>query len=59
MATTKTRDGQNVSAGEARKTCPHCGEEKSLDDFGFRRMDPEDGEIRPQSWCSDCRANDS
>lgn len=32
--------------------CPHCGDLKSVDDFGWRY--PEKGFIR-QSWCTDCR----
>lgn len=37
------------------RICPHCGHEKPLSEFGFRRM--ENGEIRNQSWCKECRGN--
>ena len=39
--------------GEPTRICPHCGKEKPLSEFGYRRM--EDGEVRNQSWCKDCR----
>lgn len=41
------------NGSEPTRICPHCGQEKPLSDFGFRRM--ENGEIRNQSWCKDCR----
>ncbi len=37
----------------ASMTCPHCGETKPAEDFGFRRMG--DGTVRNQSWCRACR----
>ena len=37
------------------KMCPHCGEMKPLMEFGLRRMQPADEELKPQSWCSSCR----
>lgn len=41
---------------EPTRICPHCGKEKPLSDFGFRKMEnKEDGIIRNQSWCKDCR----
>ena len=46
-------NGYNGS--EPTRICPHCGEEKPLSDFGFRKMN--DGELRNQSWCKDCRNN--
>lgn len=44
-------NGYNGS--EPTRICPHCGLEKPLSDFGFRKM--HDGKIRNQSWCKDCR----
>ena len=42
---------------EPTRICPHCGKEKPLSDFGFRKMKSEtDGEIRNQSWCKECRS---
>ncbi|RYQ02696.1 hypothetical protein PG22506_0323 [Bifidobacterium pseudolongum subsp. globosum] len=39
--------------GKVMRECPHCGELKPIEEFGFRDMG--DGEIRNQSWCIDCR----
>ena len=41
------------NGSEPTRICPHCGKEKPLSEFGFRKM--ESGEIRNQSWCKDCR----
>ena len=41
------------NGSEPTRICPHCGKEKPLSEFGFRRMGS--GEIRNQSWCKDCR----
>lgn len=38
---------------EPTRICPHCGQEKPLSDFGFRKMG--NGKIGNQSWCKDCR----
>lgn len=48
----------NVSGyngSEPTRICPHCGEEKPLSEFGYRRMKKETGEVRNQSWCTECR----
>ena len=38
------------------RICPHCGKEKPLSDFGYRKMKKgENGQVRNQSWCKDCR----
>lgn len=41
------------NGSEPTRICPHCGLEKPLSEFGFRRMG--NGDIRNQSWCKDCR----
>ena len=46
-------NGYNGS--EPTRICPHCNIEKPLSDFGYRNM--ENGEIRNQSWCKECRSN--
>ncbi len=46
-------NGYNGS--EPTRVCPHCGEEKTLSDFGFRNMG--NGKIRNQSWCKKCRSS--
>lgn len=44
------------NGSEPTRICPHCGKEKPLSDFGFRKMQKgENGKIRNQSWCKDCR----
>lgn len=45
-------NGYNGS--EPTRVCPHCGQEKPLSDFGFRKM--KDNKIRNQSWCKKCRS---
>jgi hypothetical protein len=52
---TKVKDGQVIKASGTR-VCPHCGIEKPLAEFGFRRMES-GGSIRNQSWCKDCRSS--
>lgn len=42
------------NGSEPTRVCPHCGEEKPISDFGYRDMG--DGNIRNQSWCSECRS---
>lgn len=44
---------RGYNGSEPTRVCPHCGQEKPLSDFGFREMD--NGQIRNQSWCKDCR----
>ena len=44
-------DGYNN--GMVTRKCPHCGEEKLIDDFGYRNMGNDN--IRNQSWCKECR----
>lgn len=44
------------NGSEPTRICPHCGVEKSLSEFGFRKMKKEENaEIRNQSWCKKCR----
>ena len=43
------------NGNEPTRVCPHCGEEKTLSDFGFRNMG--NGKIRNQSWCKKCRSS--
>ena len=38
------------------KECPNCHLFKPLAEFGLRQMDKEEDFVRPQSWCSVCRA---
>ena len=38
---------------EPTRVCPHCGKEKPVSEFGYRKM--ENGTIRNQSWCKSCR----
>lgn len=42
------------NGSEPMRVCPHCGIEKPLSAFGYRKMS-EDGPIRNQSWCKECR----
>ena len=59
MATNKDRpiiQSHGYNGSEPTRICPHCGKEKSLSEFGFRKMKKgEKGLIRNQSWCKDCR----
>ena len=48
-----TIDADGYNDGELTRVCPHCGEEKPMDDFGYRNMG--DDNIRNQSWCKECR----
>ena len=41
------------NGSEPTRICPHCGKEKPLSDFGFRKMP--NGQIRNQPWCKACR----
>ena len=41
---------------EPTRVCPHCGMEKPLSEFGWRKMG--NGEIRNQSWCRKCRSEE-
>lgn len=41
------------NGSEPTRICPNCGQEKPLSDFGFRKMG--NGDVRNQSWCTDCR----
>jgi len=38
---------------EVERTCPKCHKRKPLSEFGLRLM--ENGDIRNQSYCTDCR----
>ena len=50
--------GLGYNGREPTRICPHCGQEKPLSEFGFRKMKPtDDGEVRNQSWCKECRSN--
>ena len=59
MATNKDRpiiQSHGYNGSEPTRICPHCGKEKPLSEFGFRKMEKsEKGLIRNQSWCKDCR----
>ena len=46
-------DGTEVRLN-GKRTCPKCGLEKPLVEFGARRMGP-GGVITNQSWCTTCR----
>lgn len=53
------RNSSSTNSRFSSTRCPHCGKTaKSRAQisllFGWRTM--ESGEIRPQSWCYDCRA---
>lgn len=40
---------------KAKTVCPHCDTEGQVEkDFGVRVLR---GEVKPQSWCRECRAN--
>lgn len=46
----------SYNGSEPTRICPHCGKEKPLSEFGFRKMKKNKKEIiRNQSWCKDCR----
>ena len=54
----KNSDRPNIQSSgyngsEPTRICPHCGKEKPLSDFGFRKM--ANGQIRNESWCKACR----
>ena len=50
-------NANGYNGSEPTRICPHCGEAKPLSEFGFRKMTPDDdGEIRNQSWCEECRS---
>lgn len=42
------------NGSEPTRICPHCGKEKPISEFGYRKM-TKNGKIRNQSWCKDCR----
>lgn len=41
------------NGSEPTRICPKCKKEKTISEFGFRKMG--DGKVRNQSWCKDCR----
>lgn len=43
------------NGSEPTRICPHCGEEKPLSDFGYRKMGNQ--VVRNQSWCKKCRSD--
>ena len=57
--------GRNFTPAELRRArerygttteCPKCGKKRNIEPlFGWRRMDPEDHDIVPQSQCVACR----
>ena len=59
MADNKQRpiiQSSGYNGSEPTRICPHCGKEKPLSDFGYRKMKKgENGQVRNQSWCKDCR----
>lgn len=55
MDTTNHRDG-SVTYLEGLKHCPHCQAVKPMDQFGYRKMDPDQEIRRPQSYCKPCRS---
>jgi len=50
---TMLADGTEVRLN-GKRTCPNCGDEKDMGEFGARRMEP-GGVITNQSWCRTCR----
>ena len=59
MADNKQRpiiQSSGYNGSERTRICAHCGKEKPLSDFGYRKMKKgENGQVRNQSWCKDCR----
>lgn len=59
MADNKQRPiihSSGYNGSEPTRICPHCGKEKPLSDFGYRKMKKgKNGQVRNQSWCKDCR----
>lgn len=53
----KYRQMKNPKTGiiEEQKSCPHCGDYKFLDEFGYRKF--ENGTTHIQSWCRLCRSS--
>ena len=54
MADNKQRpiiQSSGYNGSEPTRICPHCGKEKPLSDFGYRKMKKgENGQVRNQSW---------
>lgn len=46
-------NSHGYNGSEPTRICPKCKKEKTISEFGFRKMG--NGEVRNQSWCKDCR----
>jgi hypothetical protein len=49
-------DGSTITVSrEFKRACPGCGVPKSIADFGFRKMRPDEAHWRDQPMCTSCR----
>jgi hypothetical protein len=52
------RQGATIEVSkEFKRCCPECGEEKSIAEFGLRRMKPGELRWRDQPMCGTCRGH--